>query len=571
MGAVRRRPARATPTTLYLKGDGVPRASLLEQEPTQGVLPNYAPARDGYPGLLLHRTPNGWNETDPAKHQQWVAAPDGPDLDGPVSLVFWSAIQGFIQGRRGVADAYLLDCAPDGSDCSPIAQGRKDISDWSGGWGSWNPYSIDFGNVTHAIPAGRSLAVKLVAGDDAGDDMIFAYDATGYPSRLSDEAGSDIVIDCDFGDWSDAEGAEFDVTDQGGPDDWDSPTRLDITRFAVSSNSVDSFHVLFGFDDVPPQQATAATLIDTDVDGKANAALVATADAGNATVALYTCDNTLSDGCGAAVLARIYRQSDFCLGTGAGPWNDDSLLEATLPFHDLGFDRRDVVLTTLVSYAAENLLTAPKDAIFGASGQDYAARVHYDAKRGKGKQAGPPGANFFIRRDGNPSAVRAAAPHATVSRAPFDDDPGTLGDGQIYFYVVEREGGIPLDLSATPNRVAGAPRIGFDDGDPYSSPVDARRSTVSVDASSIPADGTSFVTVTVVPRDGDGVLLGAGLDVRPDGISLAPGMPAGPVEDNRNGSYTLRISSTGAGLGDVRIAVEGIVLDAQAQVAFTAP
>lgn len=571
MGAVPLRPAPSAPTTLYLKSDGVPQASLLEQAPALSVLPNYTPGRDGFPGLLLYKTPNGWTETDPTKYQQWVAAADGPDLDGPVSLTFWSAITSFATETRGAVEAYLLDCASDGSDCSLIAQGQKDISNWSGGWGSWNQYSIDFGNVTYAVPAGRSLAVKLVAANDADDDMVFAYDTTIYPSRLTDEAPSDIVIDCDFSDWSDAEGAEFDVIDQGGPDDWNSPTRLDLTRFAVSSNSVDTFHLLFGFDDVPPQQTTAAALIDTDIDGNVNAALVATLDGASAAVELYSCDDTLSDGCGNAVLDQSYPQSYFCHGSGAGPWGDDSFLEATLPFNDLGFDRNDIVLTALVSYASSSLLTSPKDAIFGTSSEDYQTRIHYNVKKGNATLSSTPGLNFLIRRDSDPAAVRSATAHGNVIRAPFDDDPGSLSDGQLYFYVVEREGGIPLQLSALPNSPADAPRISFDDGDPLSAPVDAFRSTVTVGVSSIAADGTSFVTVTVVPRESDGTLLGAGLDVSLNAFALSPGMPAAPAEDNLNGSYTLRISSTGTGTGDVVVTAEGVALDSRPPVTYTAP
>ncbi|MDH3458402.1 MAG: hypothetical protein OER90_16285, partial [Gemmatimonadota bacterium] len=440
MAAVPLRPAPTAPTTLYLKGDGVPQGSLLGQAPTLSALPNYTPGRDGFPGLFLYKTNNGWNETDPAMHQQWVAAADGPDLDGPVSLTFWSAIKNFNTGKRGEIEAYLLDCASDGSSCSLIAQGTKDISDWSGGWGSWNRYSIDFGNVTYAVPAGRSLALKLVAGNSADDNMYLAFDTTSYPSQLTDDAVSDIVIDCNFSDWSDAEGAEFNVIDQGGPDDWSNPTRLDLTRFAVSSNAVDTFHVLFGFDDAPPLQATAATLIDTDLDGYVNAAFVATMDAGSAAVELYSCDDMLLDGCGSAVLETSYPQSSFCQGSAAGPWDNDWLLEATLPFNDLGFDPDDVVLTALVSYAAANLLTSPKDSIFGASGQAYGARVYFDPQLGQAKASDPPGLNFLVRRDSDPAAVRTATAYESVLQAPFDDDPGTLSDGQVYYYVVEREG-----------------------------------------------------------------------------------------------------------------------------------
>ncbi len=568
--AVPLRPAPTVSTTLYLKGDGVPLASLSVATPAAGVLPNYTPGRHGFPGLYLYATGNGWSETDPEKHEQWVATSDGPDLDGPVNLTFWSAMKSFKTGKRGVAEAYLLDCDSLGADCSLIAQGARDIFDWSGGWGSWNEYSIDFGNVTYAFAAGRSLSVKLVAGNDADDDMVFAYDTATYPSRLTDGAASDIVIDCDFSDWFDAEGTEFDVIDQGGPDDWDNPIRLDLTRFAVSSNTVDSFHVLMGFDDVPPQNATAATLIDTDVDGMVDAALVATLDGSTAAVERYSCDDTLTDGCGGAVLEQSYPQSYFCLGSGAGPWNNDSFLEATLPFNDLGVRGDDIVLTALVSYAAASLLTAPKDAIFGTSGQDYDERILVNPKSGKTTPVGLAGPNVLVRRATDPSAVRTASIHATVTQAPYDDTPGSLSDGENYFYVIEREGGIPLKLSLNANVPADAPRVGFDDGDPLSAPVDAFQSTVSLDVSSIPTDGTSTATVTVVPRESDGTSIGTGCEVSLDPAAVLPGTMAGPGKDNLDGSFTFRITSTGTGTGNVVVTVEGIVLDTQPAITFTA-
>ncbi|MGH2382311.1 MAG: hypothetical protein ACRDG7_13985 [Candidatus Limnocylindria bacterium] len=35
-----------------------------------------------------------------------------------------------------------------------------------------------------SVPAGRFLELRLTVDGRAGDDMWFAYDTTGYPSRL---------------------------------------------------------------------------------------------------------------------------------------------------------------------------------------------------------------------------------------------------------------------------------------------------------------------------------------------------------------------------------------------------
>ncbi len=555
--------------TLYLDSDGVPLASLAADSPVAPSLPNHDPGRDAAQGLLVEKGGSGVLETDPVKYQQWVGPSAGMSLDGPFNLVFWGAMKNFSIGRRGVVQAFLLDCDPAGASCSEIAQGQVDIMDWSGGWGSWKERSIEFGQLLYTVPQGRSLSVKIVVGVDSDDDMWFAYDTTAFPSRVTDASASDIVIDCSFGDWGNAGGAEFHVQDEGGADDWGSPAQLDITWQAISSNLIDSFQILMGFDDVPPTGGTAALLFDTDLDNMMDYALKATVEVGTATVELYSCDDSLSDGCDSAVLELSYPPSSFCMATAPGPWNQDTMLEISLPFSDLQLSKGDVVLTTLISYAAAAPLASPKDSIFGVSGQDYTGRIYYDTGTGDSGTVGPLAWTYNVRRHTDPSAVRATSPLAFVADAPFDDAPGTLGDGETYYYVVEREGGLPVDLSAHPNDVAGAVRLGFDDNNALSAPVDAARSKVTVAPSVVPADGASYATVTVTPFDWNGVAIGSGCDVSVDDIQLAPGTQAGPVEDNLDGSYSFKVSSTSSGTAQVVVDVEGVFLAATPQITFT--
>jgi hypothetical protein len=434
---------------LYLNGDGVPVASLSAEAPATASLPNFDPGRDSAPGLVLERGGIGALEGDPFKHQQWVGPADGMVLDGAFDFLFWAAMKEFDPGERGVVEAFLLDCDPAGANCSPIAQGRKDIFGWGGGWGSWGEYSIEFGDVVYTVPPGRALSLKVVVGVDAEDDMWFAYASTEFPSRITDTAASDIVIDGEFADWLDEDGIQVDIFDEGGVDDWSSPSRLDITWFAVSSNLVDTFHILVGSDDVPAQGWTAATLADIDLDNNADYALVVNLDDLGASVELYTCDDTLPDGCGGAVLERSYPPSYYGIGTAPGPWSEDTLLEIALPFTDLDGDA--IVLTGLVTYAAATLLTSPKDAIFGVSGQTYTDRIIYDATTGEATVVSELGPTYLVRRHTDPSAVRSATPVASIIQAPFDDLPGTLEDGEVYYYVIERQWGIPVTVSAHPN------------------------------------------------------------------------------------------------------------------------
>ncbi|MFH1311994.1 MAG: YCF48-related protein [Candidatus Eisenbacteria bacterium] len=195
--------------------------------------------------------------------------------------------------------------------------------------------------------------------------------------------GNDIGADCDFSDWTDGDGTEFVIDDNGGPDDWTSPPKYDITRFGVASNLSDTFYLLFGFDDISPDKSSAAVLIDTDLDGNINFALTTTLLKNDGSeVELFTCDNTLPYGCGNQTSSEIYTTpEDYCVGTGTGPWNTDTFVEVQLPYSDLGsFTGGTSILTSLTSYDRGDL-AKPKDTIY----LDYYDRTLYDADTGEGE------------------------------------------------------------------------------------------------------------------------------------------------------------------------------------------
>ena len=195
-----------TPDT-YLKGDGVPSASL-GSAPVQVTLPNHDPGYDNEPGRLVKKTGGGLNEVDATKYQQWVAPALQRSLNGPVLLGLWSAMKDFKVGKRGWFEAGLYDCRPGGSECNLLASAQLDLADWSGGTADWVYREIDFGSVTATIPPGRSLAVKVVVDNSADDDMWLAYDTVSYPSRLSVTlANQPPTFDQDLGDRSDAGGS----------------------------------------------------------------------------------------------------------------------------------------------------------------------------------------------------------------------------------------------------------------------------------------------------------------------------------------------------------------------------
>jgi hypothetical protein len=227
-----------------------------------------------------------------------------------------------------------------------------------------------------------------------------------------------------------------------------------------------------------------------------------------------------------------------------------------------------VVFTSLVSYASASLLTSPKDAVLGVDAQSYADGIQHDTTTGVSRLIGAIGSGFVVRRHSDPAQVRDAVAHASPTTAPFDDLPGSLVDGQTLYYVVEKSGGLQVGLSVHANRYDDAVRIGFDDHDAMSASADGHRSTITVSAGSVPADGTSLATVTVVPRDLHGIPIGTGCALGVDATQLAPGVLGGPVRDNRDGSYTFGVVSTGVGVGSVVVSVEGIVLDDHPAIAF---
>lgn len=168
----------------YLKGTGVPKADLSIAAPTSGSLPNYDPDEDSEPGRTIDKSDEGWNESDSGKYQLWVAPEGQIAISGQVTLTFWSAMKDFEDDKEGRVEAFLLDCTPGGNNCVLIDEASRESTPWSPS-GSWVSNTIDFGSVIYSIASNRSLAIKVVVGDDSDDDMWFAYDTTSYPSSLS--------------------------------------------------------------------------------------------------------------------------------------------------------------------------------------------------------------------------------------------------------------------------------------------------------------------------------------------------------------------------------------------------
>lgn len=93
-------------------------------------------------------------------------------------------------------------------------------------------------------------------------------------------------------------------------------------------------------------------------------------------------------------------------------------------------------------------------------------------------------------------------------------------------------------------------------------------STIEAAPASVRADGVSTSTVTVTLRDINGRVVTNASHVE---VALLPSIgTVGPVEDNEDGTYSAKISSTDAGAGEVAFSVDGELAPATAPIVFVA-
>jgi invasin-like protein len=179
--------------------------------------------------------------------------------------------------------------------------------------------------------------------------------------------------------------------------------------------------------------------------------------------------------------------------------------------------------------------------------------------------AGP----FEVRRGLQGSSLDGTADVSIVTSAPFDETVLRSHDASSYFYAVFDASGSQLDISVDKLAGTGVVRLGFDDGDPQSAPVSASASSVAASPASIQAGGVEFTTITIVPRDADGAMLGRGLAVSVDAALLWPVNPTGPIQDMGDGRYVVEGTAMVPGTGLVRATAEGVVLASSPTVEST--
>ncbi len=167
---------------------------------------------------------------------------------------------------------------------------------------------------------------------------------------------------------------------------------------------------------------------------------------------------------------------------------------------------------------------------------------------------------FTVHRSADASAVATEPQYAMTAVGPYDDVTGSLSSPGIEYYIVKETAGELVFLSVHKNIALDAVRLGFNDEDGFSAPVDPANSSVSPEPATAPADGVTVIYVKIVPRDAAGVPLGSGLAVSVDAAMLMPALQAGPVVDLGNGAYSIPVVSTESGPASAWVTVEGVLL-----------
>jgi hypothetical protein len=157
--------------------------------PTAATLFNYDANFDAALGRLILRGGSGAGESDLAQYQNWrgPTLPSGRNINGSVTVEFWSGMESFTPATAGQVDVYLRAWDPLlGLVSSELGSTSVAAADWQGGASAWvkRTASIPVSNTTLSCLLGCQLEVKLEVGASAADDMWLAYDTTLYRARV---------------------------------------------------------------------------------------------------------------------------------------------------------------------------------------------------------------------------------------------------------------------------------------------------------------------------------------------------------------------------------------------------
>jgi hypothetical protein len=149
--------------------------------PVSTTLFNYDTNRDSSPGRQLSKGGHA-TETDLSKMVNWrTVAAANTSFNGDVVIRFYAAIKDLKPDKRGDLIAYVRS------------------QDASGVWGlrgtsatfSLNPWGPDYKEAVLRVPvnftinAGQRIEVKIVSGNNSGDDLWVAYDTISHPAKAT--------------------------------------------------------------------------------------------------------------------------------------------------------------------------------------------------------------------------------------------------------------------------------------------------------------------------------------------------------------------------------------------------
>lgn len=172
-----------TETHYFLRGGGIPEATLDTALPTATAIPDYDNGRHAPVGTLVDKGGSGFGESDPVKHQLWETASGSIDIDGPVQMKIWTHIKDFNTSKGATVHAYLIDIRNNGSDPQLVASDTVSRGTWNPN-GDWVEDTFDFGSITRSLAANRRLQVKVVVDSSSDDGMVFGYDSIFHRSHL---------------------------------------------------------------------------------------------------------------------------------------------------------------------------------------------------------------------------------------------------------------------------------------------------------------------------------------------------------------------------------------------------
>ncbi|MGB5758851.1 MAG: cadherin-like domain-containing protein, partial [Acidimicrobiales bacterium] len=144
------------------------------------TVPPFDSDGDGDPGLTIDKSYGSEFELNSAKYQLWAHTATAPlELDGPVVLDLWATTKNYNINDNGHPYVYLYDCL--GFACTKLAEADLHLDPFNDGVADFVNRPIDLGSVTHTVPTGRALVVKLLFNHaDAWIGM-----TADYPSALN--------------------------------------------------------------------------------------------------------------------------------------------------------------------------------------------------------------------------------------------------------------------------------------------------------------------------------------------------------------------------------------------------